>query len=81
MLLDDVPDFAPDEVQRTPPHSLEAEHGVLGGLLQDNTALAVVGDLVDASSFYVQAHRWIFAAISDLVVQRMPADVITVPMP
>lgn len=78
MLLDDLPDFAPDEAQRTPPHSLEAEHGVLGSLLQDNTALSVVGDLVAADSFYVQAHRWIFAAITDLLAQRIPADAITV---
>jgi replicative DNA helicase len=86
MLLDDVPDFARDDVPgidegarlRIPPHSLEAEHGVLGSLLQDNTALAVVGDLVAADSFYVAAHRWIYAAITDLLAQRIPADAITV---
>jgi hypothetical protein len=77
MLLDDVPAFAPDG-QRTPPHSIEAEHGLLGSLLQDNGALALVGDLVDADSFYMQAHRWIYAAITELLAQRVPADAITV---
>ena len=76
MLRDDVPDLMDD--QRTPPHSLEAEHGVLGGLLLDNSALALVGDLVDADSFYVQAHRWIYAAIAELLAQRQVADPITV---
>ena len=77
MLRDDVPDFVGDE-ERAPPHSVEAEHGVLGSLLQDNSALAVVGDLVDAGSFYVTAHRWIYAAIADLLAQRVSADAITV---
>ena len=77
MLRDDVPDFAEDRL-RTPPHSLEAEHGVLGSLLQDNTALAVVGDMVEAGSFYLMRHRWIYAAITELLAQRMAADPITV---
>ena len=82
MLSDEAPDFdyppGDEPSLRTPPHSLEAEHGVLGSLLQDNAALAVVGDLVDAGSFYVQAHRWIYAAIADLLARRAPADAITV---
>jgi len=64
--------------RRIPPHSLEAEYGVLGSLLQDNTALALVGDLIDEHSFYLVAHRWIFAAITGLLAQRIPADPITV---
>jgi hypothetical protein len=75
--LDDGPSHTEDG-ERVPPHSLEAEHGVLGCLLQDNTALALVGDLVDADSFYMAAHRWIYAAIAELLAQRIPADVITV---
>jgi hypothetical protein len=76
MLRDEVPYF--DEQQRTPPHSLEAEHGVLGSLLQDNTALAVVGDLVEPGSFYLQPHQWIYQAIVGLLAARVPADPITV---
>ena len=77
MLRDDVPDFGPD-TEPAKPHSLEAEHGVLGSLLQDNAALAVVGDLVEDTSFHLMAHRWIYAAIVELLGQRQPADPITV---
>ena len=81
MLRDAVPDFSdvpPADADRVPPHSEESEQGVLGSLLQDNTALAVVGDLVDADSFYVTKHRWIYGAIAELLARRQPADALTV---
>ena len=62
---------------RIPPHSVEAEQSVLGGLLLDNTAWHRVGDLV-AGDFYRYEHRLIFAAIGALVNATKPADVITV---
>jgi hypothetical protein len=80
MLRDVPPDHMPpaDDGERTPPHSVEAEHGLLGSLLQDNGALALVGDVVDAQSFYLYSHKCIFAAIADLLAKRQPADPITV---
>jgi hypothetical protein len=77
MLMEAPPEWAV-EPAHSAPHSLEAEHGVLGSLLQDNTALAVVGDMVDAQSFYVAAHKAIYAAVVGLLAQRVPADPITV---
>jgi replicative DNA helicase len=63
---------------RIPPHSLEAESSVLGGLLLDNSAWDRVGDLVTDSDFYRYEHRLVFAAIAALINSSRPADVITV---
>lgn len=63
---------------RTPPHSIEAEQSVLGGLLLDNQAFDKVADLLVASQFYRYEHRAIYQAIADLIEQNKPADVITV---
>jgi len=63
---------------RIPPHSLEAESSVLGGLLLDNSAWDRVGDLVKDGDFYRHEHQLVFAAISQLVNASKPADVITV---
>jgi replicative DNA helicase len=63
---------------RIPPHSIEAESSVLGGLLLDNGAWDRVGDLLTDSDFYRFEHRLIYAAIGTLVNSSRPADVITV---
>ncbi len=69
-----------DEVSRlrVPPHSVEAEQSVLGGLLLDNLAWDRAGDLLNDSDFYRYEHRLIYAAIGALVAASKPADVITV---
>jgi replicative DNA helicase len=63
---------------RVPPHSIEAESSVLGGLLLDNTAWDRMGDLLTDNDFYRHEHKLIFAAISTLINGTKPADVITV---
>ena len=63
---------------RVPPHSIEAESSVLGGLLLDNGAWDRVGDLLVDSDFYRHEHKLIYAAIGALVNTSKPADVITV---
>jgi replicative DNA helicase len=63
---------------RVPPHSIEAESSVLGGLLLDNAAWDRVGDLLTEGDFYRYEHRLIFGAIAALVNASKPADVITV---
>jgi replicative DNA helicase len=69
-----------DEVARLriPPHSIEAEQSVLGGLLIDNSAWDRAGDLLTDSDFYRHEHQLIYAAIGGLINQSKPADVITV---
>ena len=63
---------------RIPPHSIEAESSVLGGLLLDNGAWDRVGDLLKDGDFYRYEHRLVFAAIGVLINGSKPADVITV---
>ncbi|HUR87902.1 MAG TPA: replicative DNA helicase [Ramlibacter sp.] len=63
---------------RIPPHSIEAESSVLGGLLLDNGAWDRVGDLLTDSDFYRYEHRLIYAVVGGLVNATKPADVITV---
>jgi len=69
-----------DEVARLriPPHSVEAEQSVLGGLLLDNLAWDRAADLLTESDFYRHEHRLIFNAVAALVNASKPADVITV---
>jgi replicative DNA helicase len=66
------------EALRTPPHSIEAEQAVLGGLLLDTAAWDQVADAVAAEDFYRRDHRLIFEAIGQLAVESKPCDVVTV---
>src|SRR6188768_3898067 len=63
---------------RIPPHSIEAESSVLGGLLLDNGAWDRVGDLLSENDFYRHEHKLIFTAMEQLINASKPADVITV---
>jgi replicative DNA helicase len=63
---------------RLPPHSVEAEQSVLGGLLLDNLSWDRAADLLTDSDFYRHEHRLIYTAIAGLVNASKPADVITV---
>ncbi len=63
---------------RVPPHSIEAEQSVLGGLLLDNAAWDRIADFVNEDDFYRYDHRIIFQHIARLISSAKPADVITV---
>ena len=63
---------------RIPPHSMEAESSVLGGLLLDNKSWEQVADLLSEGVFYRYEHRLVFSGISALINASRPADVITV---
>ena len=76
---------APQSVQdpqllqlKLPPHSIEAEQSVLGGLLIDNAAFDKIADIVSDPDFYRDDHRRIFRHIARLIEKGKPADVITV---
>ncbi|HBH39609.1 MAG TPA: replicative DNA helicase [Curvibacter sp.] len=63
---------------RMPPHSIEAESSVLGGLLLDSRAFDRVADTLVEDDFYRYEHRLIFAALASLCVAAREADVVTV---
>ena len=62
---------------KVPPHSIEAEQSVLGGLLLDNGAIDRIADIVSESDFYNDAHRLIYHHINLLGSHGKPADAIT----
>src|SRR3972149_10038867 len=63
---------------RVPPHSIEAEQSVLGGLLLDNQAWERVADILAESNFYRDDHRRIYRHIGKLIEKNRPADMVTV---
>jgi replicative DNA helicase len=65
-------------VDKMPPHSVEAEQAVLGGLLLDNSAWDRVADLLTAQDFYRHDHQQLFNTIAALINANKPADIITV---
>ena len=63
---------------KVPPHSVEAEQSLLGGLLIDNTAWDRLGGVLSDKDFYRPEHALIYKVITRLVSDNHPADVITV---
>jgi replicative DNA helicase len=63
---------------RLPPHSIEAEQSLLGGLMLDQRAWDQIADVVTASDLYRADHRLIFGAIGALVERNLPPDAVTV---
>ncbi len=62
----------------SPPYSVEAEQGVLGGLLLDNNTWDLVADKLDASDFFRHDHRLLFRAIAGLADKSAPFDIVIV---
>jgi len=67
---------AEDEL-KIPPHSIDAEQSVLGGLMLQNEAWETVSDIIDSTDFYRAAHSKIYSAIQSLSLEDNPFDVIT----
>lgn len=62
---------------KTPPHAIEAEQSILGGLLLDNQAWDKVSGKLCTEDFYRHEHRMLFEALADLSKRDQPFDVIT----
>lgn len=63
---------------KLPPHSIEAEQSVLGGLMLDAEAWDRVSEAVVPEDFYSRSHRMIFNAMQKLMESGQPLDLITV---
>ena len=63
---------------RVPPHSVEAEQAVLGGVLLDNDAWDRIADLLVGENFYRRDHRAVFNAVAGLCDEGRPCDAVTV---
>ncbi|OLO03454.1 MULTISPECIES: replicative DNA helicase [Salinicola] len=62
---------------KVPPHSLEAEQSVLGGLMLDNSSWDTVSERLVADDFYRHEHRLAFNAMAELAESTHPLDVVT----
>src|SRR6185312_690189 len=65
------------DVLRVPPHSIEAEQSVLGGLMLVGEAWDQVADRITEEDFYRREHRLIFRAIGELAMAGKPCDAVT----
>ena len=63
---------------KVPPHSIEAEQSVLGGLMLDNESYDHVTEVIGEQDFYRHDHRLIFQAITYLANKEEPYDAVTV---
>ncbi len=91
---DDGPDLVPDDAltvpevrartsgaygsPKAPPHSLDAEQSVLGGLMLNNDAWFDVAEKLGAADFYRPSHQIIYEAMTDLSEDDQPVDAVTV---
>ena len=71
------PASAQQDNLRVPPHSVEAEQAVIGGLLLDNRAWEQIADRISEADFYRNDHRIIFSAIRNLEEKSQPFDAVT----
>jgi len=72
------PKLAIVESPKVPPHSMEAEQSVLGGLMLSTSAWDQVADKITEMDFYREDHRLIYRAIHDLHEASRPCDAVTV---
>ena len=71
--------FVPARIDalRVPPHSVDAEQAVLGGLMLDENAWERIADKIGEDDFYRKDHRLIYRAIGELSNKNMPCDAVT----
>lgn len=65
------------EPTKVPPHNIEAEQSIIGGILLDNEVLPSVLEVLRGEEFYRAAHRTIFAAVVELFERNEPCDLVT----
>ncbi len=62
---------------KVPPHNMEAEQAILGGILINNDAMNQVMDILSVDAFYREAHAHLFQGMIDLYSNNEPVDLIT----
>lgn len=62
---------------KVPPHDIEAEKSVLGGILLDTSAMNIVAEFLKEAYFYLPEHQMIYAAMTTLFEKQQPIDIVT----
>lgn len=65
-------------IKRVPPHSLEAEHSVIGSMMMDREAIEQATELLKSDDFYDRTMGVYFQALSELYTEGVEADLVTV---
>ena len=68
----------PDELLKIPPHQMEAEQSLLGGIMLENAGIPAAVEILKGDEFYRDAHRVIFKAVLELFERNEPVDLVTV---
>lgn len=71
-------DSLSDELAKVPPHQIEAEQSVLGGILVEGRGLPSALEVLRGDEFYRDSHRAIFNAFIELFQRNEPIDLVTV---
>jgi replicative DNA helicase len=66
------------ELRKIPPQQIEAEQSLLGGIMEDSSALPSALEVLKGDEFYKESHRIIFTVIQDLFERNEPVDILTV---
>jgi len=66
------------ESLRVPPHSVQGEQSVLGGLMLNSEAWNEISDKISSEDFYRREHQLIFKAMRALSEADQPLDVVTI---
>ena len=77
MQFDSPPNYDEPEAM-SPPHSIEAEQALIGGVLLSPDSLFTALEQVSSADFFTQRHRFIFASIERLSAAGTAIDAITV---
>ncbi|MDQ6966426.1 MAG: DnaB-like helicase N-terminal domain-containing protein, partial [Mariprofundaceae bacterium] len=64
--------------EHVPPHAMDAELAVLGGIMLDPEALERLEGSIIPEHFYVERHRLIFGAMLELSAKGQPVDSLTI---
>jgi replicative DNA helicase len=75
---DGVSQAGAEQRLKVPPHSIESEQSLLGGLMLDHKSWDKIADIVSEPDFYRKDHKLIFSAIASLAEEANPCDVVTV---
>jgi replicative DNA helicase len=67
-----------EETGRLQPQARELEEAILGALMLEKDAYAIISEILTPESFYDKAHELIFSAIQNLAIQQKPIDILTV---
>ncbi len=65
-------------IKRVPPHSVEAEQAVIGGIFARSAIMHTIVDMLRSEDFYMPAHQILFTAFGELYRMSAPIDLVSV---